>query len=98
MLIEQTLDKLRIMRLSAMVEAYLEQQKNTKISELSFDEKFSIIVEAEHLARDNRKLQRLLNEARLRIKEACVEDMDYTAHRELDKNQIRQLASCRFIE
>jgi DNA replication protein DnaC len=98
MFIEQTLDKLKAMHLGAMAEAFLEQQQNTKIDKLSFDERFSMIVEAEYLTRDNRKLTRLLTEAKLRIKEACVEDIDYAAHRELDKNQILKLASCRFIE
>lgn len=98
MLIEPTVEKLRALQLSVMADAYLEQQKNTKCSSLCFDERFAMIVDAEHLFRDNRKLDRRLREAKLRLGQACLEDIDYSARRELDKNAIRQLASCLWIK
>jgi hypothetical protein len=39
-----------------------------------------------------------LREAKLRIHQACIEDIDYSARRELDKSVIRQLATCRWIQ
>ena len=38
-----------------------------------------------------------LRDAKLRIASACIEDIDYPAHRELDRAQIRQLATCRWV-
>jgi hypothetical protein len=55
--------------------AWQQQQKDAKIGALSFDERFTLIVDAEHQARDNRRLTRLLKDAQLRIPEACVEDV-----------------------
>jgi DNA replication protein DnaC len=86
------------MRLGAMADAYLAQQQDPKIATLGFDERFAMIADAEHLFRDNRKLTCRLKEAKLRIGQACVEDIEYTPKRELEKAQIRQLATCRWVE
>ena len=51
-----------------------------------------MLVDAEHLARDNRKLTRLLRDAHLRIPTACLEDVETTAARGLDRATLRQLA------
>ena len=42
-------------------------------------ERFGLLVEAEHLARENRRLGRLLQSAKLRISDACIEDIDVPA-------------------
>ncbi len=54
-------------------------------------------MDAECLARENKRLGRLLKEAKLRLSQACIEDIDYPARRELDKAVVRQLASCRWV-
>lgn len=97
MLNEPTLEKLYAMRLTAMAEAWLEQQKKPDVATLSFDERFGLLIDTEFLARENKRLQRLLDEAKLRLRNACLEDVDYPAKRNLDKSLVRQLASCRWI-
>jgi DNA replication protein DnaC len=97
MLNQPTIEKLHSMRLAAMAEAWTEQNKNTTMASLSFDERFGMLVDAEHLARDNRRLERLLKDAALRFPTACVEDVDASASRGLDKPMLRQLASCTWI-
>ena len=52
---------------------------------LGFDERFSMLVDAEQLFRDNRALTRRLKEAKLRIPHACLEDLDYAPRRGLDR-------------
>ena len=98
MLTEPTLDKLKALRLEAMATSYLEQQQTPDRAELSFDERFGLLVDAEYLTRENKRLATRLREARLKLSQACVEDIDYPAKRELEKAVIRQLASCRWIE
>lgn len=61
MLNEPTMEKLYAMRLAAMAAAWQQQHVDTNVAELGFDDRFTLLVEAEHLARDNRKLDRLLN-------------------------------------
>ena len=97
MLTEPTLDRLRALRLGAMADAYRTQLQDPAIGALSFDERVGLLVEAEHLSRDNRKLARRLKEAKLRMPQACLEDLDYAPRRELDRALIRQLATGRWI-
>ena len=98
MLNEPTLEKLYAMRMGAMAEAWLTQQKEPKTAQLSFDERLGLLVDVEHLARQNRKLKRRLSEAKLRIPSACPEDIDTPARRNLNKATIRELARCQWIE
>ena len=97
MLQEPTVDKLYAMRLATMAEAWKQQMSDPKISVLSFDERFALLVDAEHLARDNRKLARLLRDAQLRLPNACVEDLDVSPGRGIDKAMVRQLATCGWV-
>ncbi len=97
MLNEPTMDKLKGLRLESLAAAWAEQQKNPESAKLAFDERLGLLVDAEWLARENRRLSRLLKEAKLRLGEACIEDVDYPARRELDKAIIRQLATCRWV-
>lgn len=95
---DPTVERLRAMRLGAMADAYLTQQHDPKLAALSFDECLAMIVDAEQLLRDNRKLTYRLKEARLRIAQACVEDIEYAPKREIDRAQMRQLATCRWVD
>jgi DNA replication protein DnaC len=97
MLNEPTVEKLKLLRLHAMAQAWAAQHAQPDIAALSFDERFGMLVDAEWLYRENVRLQRALKAAKLRMSAACVEDIDYAAKRELDKALIRQLASCRWV-
>jgi DNA replication protein DnaC len=97
MLTQPTLEKLKSMRLDRLASAWLDQQKDPDITSLSFDERLGMLVDAEWLARENKRLARALKEAKLKLSTACVEDIDYAARRELDKPVIKQLAMCRWI-
>jgi DNA replication protein DnaC len=94
---EPTLEKLYAMRLGPIADAWQQQSKDATISSLSFDERFALLVDAEYMARDNRRLSRLLKDAALRIPGACVEDIDVSAGRGIDKAMVRQLAGCSWV-
>lgn len=97
MLNEPTREKLTALRLGVMAEAWAQQQRDPRIAELTFDERLGLLVDAEHDARHNRRLARLLKDAELRIPTACFEDFDVAVARGIDKPMIRQLASCAWI-
>lgn len=97
MLHEPTIEKLYGLRLATMAEAWQEQIKDPKVGSLSFDERFGLLVDAEHLARDNRRLQKLLKDAQLRIPNACIEDIETSAARGIDKAMARQLGASGWI-
>ncbi|MGO9837120.1 MAG: IS21-like element helper ATPase IstB [Polyangiaceae bacterium] len=97
MLKEPTIEKLRAMRLEGMANGWLEQQKSGETASLSFDERFGLLVDAEWMHRENKRFQRALHEAKLKLAQACIEDIDCSARRELDKAVVRQLATCRWV-
>jgi DNA replication protein DnaC len=97
MLKEPTKEKLYTMRLAAMAIAWQEQQGDPNAAALDFDDRFGLLVDAEYLARDNRRLNRLLKDAQFRISDACVEDLDTSSARGLEKSVIAQLATCAWI-
>jgi DNA replication protein DnaC len=98
MLTEPTVEKLRTLRLDTMAQGYLEQKQKSDLNELGFDERFGLLVDAEYLSRENKRLSRRLREAKLRLGQACLEDVDYPPKRELDKATVRQLTTCRWVE
>ena len=97
MLREPTREKLVELRLDAFEKAWAQQQQNPEIDRLGFDERLALLVDAECLDRHNKRLARNLREAKLRIGQACLEDLDYAPARKLDKKRIHELATCRWI-
>jgi len=95
MLVQQTLAALKNLRLSAMAEAYQNPPQDSLA--LSFDERFGLLVDFEWTARHDRKLARLLKEAKLRLP-ACLEDIDYQYPRLLDREVMMNLKSLTWIE
>lgn len=95
---ESTLTKLNDMRMAAMADSFREQLRNPEYQELSFEERFSLLVDMEWSRRQNNKLERLIKGAGLRYPQASVEDIDYHPDRKLDKSQILRLATGSYIE
>lgn len=98
MLNTPTHDQLCAMRLTGMAQAWLDQQRNPEFASLSFDERFGLLVEAEALYRDNRRLKRWLRQAKLRIGSACVEDVQCSDARGLPCSLVRQLMTGRWLD
>jgi DNA replication protein DnaC len=97
MLKEPTTEKLKAMRLDAMATAWSEQNGKPEIASLSFDERFGMLVDTEWTHRENKRLKTALREARLKLSSACIEDIDFSPKREIDRAQLRQLATCRWV-
>jgi DNA replication protein DnaC len=97
MLMHPTADRLRGLRLAAMSAAYLAQRQDQSVLAMDLDARLALLVDAEVLSRENRKLTRHLKEAKLRIAQACLEDLDDAPRRDLDRALIRQLAIGQWI-
>ncbi len=97
MLNQPTIDKLNQMRLGGMLEELRRQSEQpSHYSSMSFEERLAYLVEAEWLARENRRLSARLRHAKIK-QLACVEDIDYKQDRGLDKAQVRQLGRCEWV-
>jgi len=97
MLQEPTLERLYAMRLAAMASAWEDQNRSPKTNDLGFDERFAMLVDAEYVARENRRLKRLLRDAEFRISEACMEGVKASAERGLPPAKVKQLAIGKWI-
>jgi DNA replication protein DnaC len=96
MLTQQTVDKLNLMKLSGMAEAFSQQLGSGEHARLSFEERVGLLVDGEWTAREQRKLTRRLRTARLRYP-ASLENVDFTHPRGLNRQQVLSLGSCRWI-
>jgi len=97
MLTHPTLEKLGAMKLHGMAKALQEQLASPGYTELSFEERFGLLVDREGTERENRRLTSRLKQARLR-QCACMEDIDYSHSRGLDKPLMKSLAACTWIK
>lgn len=92
MLNEHTLTQLRSLRMDGMVRAIEEQATSTAAAALGFDERLALLVQSEIAWRDNRRVQRLLKAAKLKVSSACVEEINWRASRSLDRSLVATLA------
>src|SRR5512133_1346564 len=90
MLQEPMMEKLTAMRLLGMADALKAQEQDPAARELSFSERFGLLVDQQWNWRENQALGRRLKNAKLRMN-ACVEGIDYRTVRGLDKSVIRSL-------
>ena len=93
MLNQQTLNQLKALRLDGMARSFEEQLILAAATELSFEERFALLVDREILWRDNKRRDRLLKQAQLKQPQACLEDLDHRPGRGLDKPLIATLAN-----
>lgn len=96
MLTEQTIEKLNAMKLFGLRDAFTEQMESAAYDSLSFEERVGLLIDREWIDRDNRKLERRMKAAKLKI-QASMEDIDYSPGRSLDASLMRSLADCRWV-
>jgi len=92
-----TSDKLIEMRLTAMADAYRNQENDSKMADCSFDERFGMLVDIEYSSRKSNRLKRLIKKAEFDQPEAHVADIDYKSGRKLNKTLIQRLSTCDYI-
>lgn len=93
---QQTSDQLRNLRLIGLLEAWHEQQEQPTYHDLTFDERFALLVEREYLRRQNQRLQRRLKQARLATP-ATLDTVDFDVPRGLKKTQFLEWAQGQWV-
>ena len=98
MIRQSTIDKLHEMRLSAMSDAFESQCADpATYQNLSFEDRFGMLVDKEWDKRKSTKLQRLIRNAEFRYPNASIEAIEYHPDRNLDKGQMLEFSTCRYI-
>jgi len=91
-----TLEKLRLMRLSGFEKAYQEVIQNAEQNNFTNDELIAHLVDAEFDDKYNKKLERLVRQAKFK-QQASFEQLNYHHPRGIDKNQMLRLQNCDWI-
>ena len=91
MLLQPTLERLYALRLNGMAEALRRQQQDTGAAELSFEERFALLVESQWTWKETRSLTRRLALAKLK-QQACQEDIDFRHPRGLERGRWMSVA------
>jgi DNA replication protein DnaC len=96
MLNQPTMDKLHAMKLYGLADAFRMQLETTDSHQLSFEERFALLVDQQWQWKQNRALSRRLRAAKLKER-AVIEDVNYHHPRRLDRKLVRTLASSDWV-
>lgn len=92
----QTVEKLRQMRLGAMAELHYRNVKDNRFSGFTPDEYIALLADHEWEDRQVKKMARLIKGASFKQK-ASIADIDYSHSRNLDRNMFGRIATLSFI-
>ena len=95
---QSTIDKLLEMRLTSMSDAYITQISDPKMKDISFEDRFALLVDIEYNNRKSNGLKRLIRNAGFDQPEAYISDINYASGRKLNRNLIERLAYYRVPE
>ena len=97
-LLEQTLEKMRTMKLHQMARSLEERLARADHQDLTVTEVLGLVIDDEWTARENAKLEARLRGAKFKEKTACLEDVDYKSNRGLKKQTMLELGQFKWIE
>jgi len=92
----ETIEKLRGMKLTGFLDALSEQRESTTYADMSFDQRLGFLVDAEFLRRKNVRIATAMRSAKLKSN-ACIESLDYSKARNINRMLITELATGRWI-
>lgn len=95
---ETTINKLIEMKLTTLADTYRLQLSDSSMQELSFEDRFGLLVDMEYTARKAKKRERLIKKASFDQPQANIHDINYTSGRKLNKSLIERLSTCGYIQ
>ena len=98
-MINNTIERLRAMKMNALA-SELERQieDSDSYKQLGFEDRLTLLVDAEWNRRQNNKLDRYIRNARLSDANATIEGIEYIEDRHLDKGKMLRFATCNYID
>lgn len=90
---EQTIEKLKKMKLSKFAEAYQDQKGKPEYQKMSFDDRLTLLVDLEYDSRVNHTIERNIKNANFYDSTACLERINYKPERKIDKALIEELST-----
>ncbi|MBE9080105.1 ATP-binding protein [Romeria aff. gracilis LEGE 07310] len=93
---QQTIDQLKALKLNGLLESWSEQHAQPTYHDLSFDDRFALLVEREFLRRQQQRLNRRLKQAQLFVG-ASLAEVDFQVPRGLKKAQFLEWAQGQWV-
>ena len=97
MILSQTIDRMTQMKLHGMVKSFETLASHPESTELPLTHAIGMLVDAEWTARENKKMNRLIQNAQFKEREACIEALDYRTPRGLKKTFVLELTQNQWI-
>lgn len=94
---QHTIEKMKTMRMSAMAELYHQSMQQGIYQNLTNDEWMAMLIDHEWEDRQNKKITNLIRKSAMTQK-VSVADIDYSAHRQLDRTQYERMLSLQFLK
>jgi len=91
------INKINDLGYQGIKEAYLRQIEDTNYNQLSFEERFYNLLEAQEIFVHNKRVATNLKASKIKDKQAAVEDIEYSAKRKIDKQTMQALITMDFI-
>jgi len=98
MMLHNTIAQLRTLKLDGLASGLEEQLAQVGMSALSFEERLALLIDRETHHRNERKLVRLLKQARLKYGQASIEDIDTRPSRGIDRRTVMSLVLGDWVE
>jgi len=92
-----TIEKLNIMKLYGMAEAFRTIYETNQVKDLTIDELLAYLVDSEYDDKSNRKIKRLIKQAKFKYN-TYFQQIDFNTDRTIDKNLILRLRTCNWIK
>ena len=98
-MINNTIERLKIMKMNALA-AELERQLEDaeSYSQIGFEDRLTLLVDAEWNRRQSNKLDRYIKNAHFSDANATIEGIEYIEDRHLDKGKMLRFAACNYID
>lgn len=97
MIMEQTIDKMKRMRMKHMAAILGDIFKTTDAGDMSFADGMALLIDHEWDFRQNHRTELLVNKAGFLDTNACIESIDYAPVRGLDRQRMLRLSTCDYI-
>lgn len=93
---EQTIEKLKQMRLTAMAQLHQQHVRDNGVADITADEYLAMLTDHQWEDRQNRKIQRLLKQAGF-AQSANLAEVNHAQERNLDRNMFARLGTLDFM-
>lgn len=98
-MINNTIERLRAMKMNALASELERQIEDAEsYGQLGFEDRLSLLVDAEWNRRQTNKLNRYIRNARFSASSATMEGIEYIEDRHLDKGKMLRFATCNYVD